>query len=97
MAKRGIERSKSLIQKAKELSDGYKYKRKCWYDDYCLSHPEQAAELLELVKDWANNGDTKQALPQVSLLYRFCVDNCEGLNNVRMASFRMWVATFGGR
>lgn len=98
MAKRSAKSSASLIQKVKELSNGdsYKFKRKCWYDDYCLSHPEQAAELLELAQDWVKCGDTKQALPQVSLLYRFCADNCQGLEKVRLAAFRMWIGTLGG-
>lgn len=97
MTRRSVKRSTTLIEKAKELSGKYKKKRQCWYDEYCRSHPKEAKELKEFAEDWLNSGDSRQALPKLVMLHRFCVENCEGLSEVRYQAFRTWMGTLGGQ
>lgn len=84
-------KSESLIDKAMKSSEIYKLKRSGWYQNYVITNPAEAEELCELIKDWLSGGATREAIPNLAALHRFCLDNCANLKPIRYHSFHTWV------
>jgi hypothetical protein len=82
-------RGRRLIDLAIRSSEKYNRPKPTWFDVFCETHPRLASEMLELVRDWVSNGPTRKALPRMSQLFSFCVDDC-GVS-VTVITFRRWV------
>jgi len=80
---------KRLIDLAVRSAEKYSTKRQNWFDRFAESKPRLAAEMVDLVRDWLSNGQTRKALPQLHQLYKFCIDDC-GIQ-VTVCTFKRWV------
>lgn len=79
----------SLIDKARNQGARYSERRRTWFDDFEDLHPVAAVELRELAAEWHSHGPARTALPTMSALYRFVVDET-GIH-VGFQAFRSWL------
>jgi hypothetical protein len=80
----------SIIARARESAAKYAAPgRETWFTRFAAKCPDRAAELREVVVDWIQKGEMRDAYPTLSHLHRF-VDH--EVIRVDRQSFNAWVA-----
>jgi hypothetical protein len=90
IVKRLTAETESIMARARESASKYAPPPpETWWTRFEAKHPDQAAELREVVVDWIRGGEMREAYPTLSHLHRF-VDH--EVTRVDRQAFSKWLA-----